>query len=360
MLKPDEIQDLFVKYINGECTEAEKALLESWYLKLDDPAAYVSADHIKKLGKEVFVQLSVNNHSKSKIKTWPRITTLAACTILAVSVWFYTQAPKKKQNNLVVHDAMPGGNHAKLILANGQSINLSSAKTGVNIVANQLRYNDGSTIAANLNGGMQILTTPKGGQYQIILPDSTKVWLNAETSLKFPATFHNSATRFVELSGEAYFEVAKDRSHPFVVKTQFQTLKVLGTHFNVSAYADENNTVSTLLEGRIKINDAVVVIPGQQAINNRAQIKISDVETDVAVAWKNGEFMFSHEPLESIMRKIARWYDVEVIYQDDRDKDKPFSGTISRFKNASEVLNILALTEHIHFKIEGRRIMVIK
>ena len=203
-----------------------------------------------------------------------------------------------------------------------------------------------------------ILWLPPGQQYEVVLPDGTHVWLNAASSIKFPTAF-TGAVRKVELMGESYFEVAKNRVMPFIVSVNQTEIEVLGTHFNVMGYAEEGSTNTTLLEGSVKIRkggSSKTIIPGQQArVTNN--IQVAEVNTDEVIAWKNGKFSFNDEDIHSIMNQIVRWYDLEVVYMPGVTNQK-FGGEISRYKNVNEILKKLELTQTIHFKQEGRRIIV--
>jgi ferric-dicitrate binding protein FerR (iron transport regulator) len=195
----------------------------------------------------------------------------------------------------------------------------------------------------------------------VTLPDGTQVWLNSASVLKFPTIFKGKR-RVVELDGEAYFAVSKNKKMPFVVHTKDQDIEVLGTHFNVNSYADESATKTTLLEGSVKIvsqANQVMLFPGQQAQTNRnsSSINVMPVRVQDAIAWKNGYFVFNDEKLESIMRRIARWYDVEYQLKDEL-KDLSLLGIIERSKDISSLLKILESTGSVHFKIEGRTIIV--
>lgn len=265
-----------------------------------------------------------------------------------------------------------------LTMADGRSIQLSQDKNGVKINADDLTYNDGTNIHALSAAGTtqqlqseQLLTlsTPRGGQYQLVLPDGTKVWLNAASSIKFPGSFSNLSNRKVELSGEAYFEVTKNTLQPFIVASSKQEVKVLGTHFNVSAYVDETATRTTLLEGAVQVNslaggpysdrNAIIIKPNEQAVCYNDKIDVMPIDAQAEVAWKNGEFVFVSEDIERILRKISRWYDVEVTYK-DKLTHTTFSGSISKFETVSQVLRKIEMTNSIHFKLEGRRIIVMK
>ncbi|MDO7744629.1 MAG: FecR family protein, partial [Pedobacter sp.] len=223
--------------------------------------------------------------------------------------------------------------------------------------------------------------TPRGGEYKVNLPDGTTVWMNAASSLKFPVQF-NGRQRKVNLKGEAYFEVAKVTTKelikgkqvttrlPFIVETEKQDVQVLGTHFNVNAYAEEAITKTTLLEGAVSVSlvstpknlnpETYYLQPGQQANLNGNSIKVMAADIEEAMAWKNGLFMFNGQDLEGIMKQVERWYDVDVVFSDNSLKTQTFKGTISRFKKISQLLEVLESTGSVHFTMEGRRITAMK
>lgn len=262
----------------------------------------------------------------------------------------------------------PGRNQAVLTLADGSTVLLDQAHEG--LVAKQ----GGSQVQKTADGRLRYaaaeatvpallfntVATPRGGQYQLTLPDGSQVWLNAASSLRFPVAF-TGAERRVELTGEAYFEVAKDARHPFKVVARGAEVTVLGTHFNVQAYDDEPALAATLLEGAVRLNlggQQALLRPGQQAQPRPdGTIQVREVDVQHAVAWKNGYFVFNDEPIEAIMRQVARWYDVDVRCQGPL-ANKDFNGRISRYKDAADVLRVLELTGAVHFTTEGRRITV--
>jgi len=269
------------------------------------------------------------------------------------------------------NDVLPGNDKAILQLADGSSIVLDSTGNGkisnqggtaVNkqdgiVLYNSLPMNNAATVAYN------ILRTPKGGQYQLQLPDGSKVWLNAQSSLRFPTAFTGNE-RVVELTGEAYFEVAKNKEKPFKVITPREgQVEVLGTHFNINAYADEEVMKTTLLEGKVKLTaldngESALLNPGEQSSLSQSShlSQPIPVQTEEVVAWKNGLFRFEDASIASIMRQIARWYDVEIVYEGKIDKE--FIGTIPRQVPVSTVLKILESTGWVHFTIEGKKITV--
>jgi transmembrane sensor len=268
------------------------------------------------------------------------------------------------------NDVMPGGNHAVLTLANGAHIILDSVGKGnlgvqggsqvIKINAGSLTYktmaNDATTVYYNS------IATPAGGQYQVMLADGTQVWLNALSSLKFPTSFHGT-NRTVEVTGEAYFEVAKDVSKPFIVHVNGAAVEVFGTHFNVMAYNNESALETTLLEGSIKFrkgNKTLLLKPGQQSklLPDAGIELVNDVNTEQVVAWKNGMQSFNSAGIRTIMRQVERWYDIQVEYKGDITTRK-FSGDIPREAKLSELLNLFKVNK-IHFDIDaGHKKMIV-
>ena len=296
------------------------------------------------------------------------------------------------------NDVLPGNDRAILQLADGSTIILDSIQNGkiadqgsaaINKQDGIVMYNSGQKNSSNIRvtqgtGAAFIayntLRTPKGGQYQLQLPDGSKVWLNAQSSLRFPATFTGNE-RLVELTGEAYFEVEKDPNKPFRVNILSSTggskgdrpggiVEVLGTHFNINAYDDEEVIKTTLLEGKVKMSaipdksglagnpQSAILSPGEQVSLSQSShlSQPIPVQTEEVTAWKNGLFRFQDASIESIMRQIARWYDVDIVYE--RKIDNQFIGTIPRQVPVSTVLKILESTGWVHFKIEGKKITV--
>ena len=392
MTKKEEFLKLIDAVNNQTATPQQKAELKEYLVDADqNEVSYISSlspDRVDELemsmrsGINQRIMERENEEETLSIPLYKKYGTYAAAAavLIALSVGLYLFKPEKQKRFegtgvKVTHDLSPGGNKAILTLSNGAVISLTDAangkiasQTGATInkaKAGQLVYTDNGVLAAA--DEYNSIATPKGGQYQIILPDGTRVWLNAASALKYPVAF-TGTSRKVELTGEAYFEVAKNKAKPFIIHTAKQEVTVLGTHFNINAYADEPNTRTSLLEGSVKVaklNDAasVMIKPGQAALvgdpGSASRIQIASIDPDEAVAWKNGYFMFDSENLESILRKVARWYDVDITWQSRNSAQKEFSGTISKYSNASQVLKKLELTEAVHFKIEGRKIIVL-
>ncbi|NLR79405.1 FecR family protein [Chitinophaga eiseniae] len=271
-------------------------------------------------------------------------------------------------NQVAKADILPGSNKAILTLTDGSHIELDSAARGTLTqqgAASVTKLNNGQLAyqISNHTGADAVyntVTTPRGGQYQIVLPDGTRVWLNAASSLHFPTSF-TGKERMVEVTGEAYFEVARKENQPFKVVTQGMEVKVLGTHFNVNAYADEAASSTVLLEGKVIVSyrgKNVLMNPGQQALV-KEDIRImphADIET--LMAWKEGKFSYNNMGLETIMRQIARWYDVDIIFE-DKIADS-YSMEISRNVPLSKLLQFMEISGGVHFVINGRKVIVRK
>jgi len=267
---------------------------------------------------------------------------------------------------------LPGTTGATLTLANGKKIQLSNAITGK--IANQgglsinktrqgqLSYQSNTTIKNQGSlSDINKLSTANGQTYMLVLPDGSKVWLNASSSISYSPASIAQGKRMVKLDGEGYFEIAKDRKHPFVVETRSQNVQVLGTHFNVNAYSDEPAVTTTLLEGSVRLTvgkNTKMLVPGQQGKTLSGQIDISDADVDAVVDWKNGDFSLEHLNFKSAMRKIARWYNVEVIYEASVPDNIESGGWIARDRPLTSVLNAIQSSGLVKFKIDGRKIYV--
>ncbi|WP_025142518.1 FecR family protein [Pedobacter jeongneungensis] len=376
-MEEEKFRQILDRYIAGEATPEEEAWLESAYINWNSKEQNTYSESFLKAGKDQIWE-TVSKHTKPSRKIskllFPLLSAAALIIISMVGIVIYKQNQRKTDltNIPAFKDIKPGKDRAVLVLANGTKINLDEInsghladQTGVSIsktADGQIVY----TVPAQENEAAEMqyntIVTPAGGQYQVNLPDGTKVWLNASSSLTFPTSF--AAERSVTLKGEAYFEVSKisagGKRIPFYVESTNQKIEVLGTHFNVNAYADESSTKTTLLEGSVQINGKVLLKPGEQSRLQGESIKVTVVNAEDYIDWKNGDFILEHNDFRSVMRKIARWYDVEVIYGDDAPKKLNLGGWISRSKNISSVLQLMEQTGKVHFKIEGRRITVTK
>ncbi|RAJ37179.1 FecR family protein [Pedobacter cryoconitis] len=380
----EKLAQLAAKWRKGTITAEEKAQFNSWYNSFDDTELILKEeDNRAALGKKINEKIKDKLLLPKRRNTGLIYSVLAAATLILISGTLVylslntSLSPRKKVARQIAADIKPGGNKATLTLANGRKISLTDSSNGeiaeqsgiaiTKTADGQLVYtikNSSAAASANQTTEFNTIETPVGGQYQINLPDGTKVWLNAASSLKYPAQFA-AHQRKVELTGEGYFEVSKDKKRPFTVVTGKQEVQVLGTHFNVNAYPEEKATKTTLLEGIVKVSnassqehgDSKLLRPGEQSTLTQASFQVEKVDIENAVAWKNGYFTFADEDLEVSMRKLSRWYNVEISYSGKFDTIS-FGGAISRSKSLAEVLQILELTRKIKFKIEGRRIIL--
>ena len=358
-----------------EATEKARTLLqaiafkESWPVGERVEGSLAEAlNTINEAGKKAPVY-----QMQARVKPLYKWVAAAILVLVAGSLWIYNREPSKVSDDTAIttkpQDIAPGGDKAILTLGNGTKVVLDTADNGaitrqgnVTVIKlnGQLAYNKEGGVATEVL--YNTITTPRGGQYQIVLADGSKVWLNAESSLRFPTAFVGKQ-RKVELTGEGYFEVAHNEQQPFVVQRGDAEVQVLGTHFNVNGYTDEPSLKVTLLQGRVmvkKSDQLVYLNPGQQAVAQDGQqnIKVDyDVDTEEVTAWKNGLFVFNNTPLETIMKQLERWYDVEVVYQGTVPKDR-FNGSISRDNNLSEVLKVLEYS-NIKFSVQGKVITVL-
>ncbi len=396
MQNREQLTSLYQKFLSGKCTDAELNLLFQHFKisSLEDLNDLIrreldSADDPSEATFEEFTRLSkvhdkiragidsgTGEQSSARLYTRNWYSLMAAAAVLifiSLGIMLYSQKgegqPKQLIKAEVVQDVLPGGNKAFLTLANGTKLSLTDAndgelakQAGISIIKTedgQLVYNiSGAGKAENAAPLFNTIETPRGGQYQINLPDGSRIWLNAASSLRYPVVFAGNE-RQVELRGEAYFEIAENKARPFKVISNNQVVEVLGTHFNINSYADEGSVKTTLLEGSVKIrsgNKSVMLRPGQQASVNTA-IVVTEADVYESVAWKNGKTQFSNADIKTIMRMLSRWYDVEVEYQGEMI-GTGFGGSVSRSKNISEILKLLELTGDVHFKIEGRRVTV--
>ncbi|ALL06192.1 hypothetical protein AQ505_12245 [Pedobacter sp. PACM 27299] len=373
---------LIDRYLANESSPAEIRLLEEYYERMDRKGAAKNFQEPDGIALKAAIMQSIKqepvNEHHPKV-SYTRFWLGAAASILVIIgiARFINHRPDPTANQLNIPEVAcskvitPGGNKARLTLSDGSILDLDHIADGV--VAKQAgltikKDRDGQLIYVVAAGNQEpdngqihyhTIETPIGGQYQVRLPDGTAVWLNASSSLKYPAQF-TGTERKVMLSGEAYFEVSKMKDKPFKVVTDREIVEVYGTHFNVNAYEDERVTRTTLLEGSVKVshgNYSALLKPGQQCGMENGAFQIKTVKLKGIVDWKNGYFLFKEDKIYEIMRKLSRWYNIDPEYIGKLD-DLNFSGKISRTKNLNEVLKVLALTGDVKFKVEGRRVTV--
>jgi len=377
----ERLQELASKWLNKTITADEKKEFAAWYNSDQDhdvkiPPEFAENEEILEdriLYKITGIIKPKNNRIPPNI--W---LSIAASLLLLIgfSAYYFIRDRNIKTNQVTTlnknnGDIKPGSNKAILTLANGSTINLSDVKNGV-------LTNQGKTLLKKNNEGQityqgsaktedqsliyNTITVPKGGQFQIALSDSTKVWLNSASSVTFPVAF-SKTERKITVSGEVYLEVAKNKHLPFRVVAGKQVIEVLGTHFNINAYTDESAIITTLVEGSVKVTangNIAILKPNQQSSvsnNDTQEIRVTTADEENALAWKNGVFQFDNTEMPTIMREISRWYDVQIKYEGQYPQ-RNFTGSISRNVNLSELLNMLKYTG-VDFKTQGHTITVI-
>lgn len=370
-----------LEYLESSDTGELKALLEEDYSRRPLPGQQLdpvlSEEMLHRLHQNIDVDVPA---SRSRLVRLRRMS-LAAASIIGLLVigtmWLRNkeqqqtakiQPVRTQGSSAAAEDVRPGGNKALLKLADGSTIALGDAKNGT--LAQQgstsIHKSDGRiAYEAGKDPSEEVLfntiVTPRGGQYEVELPDGSKVWLNAASSIKFPTVFKGKDRR-VEITGEAYFEVVHQPNKPFFVKVGSSEVQVLGTDFDIMAYMEETSVRTTLLQGSVRFvngNNASLLVPGQQSrLTREGRLKVDDkVNIDEAIAWKNGLFHFENADIGSVMRQLSRWYDVDVSYK-DRLTTNLFYADIPRTTNLSDALKALALTGKVHFEIKGKNILV--
>ena len=390
---PQHILPLIEKYLAGAATEDEKAAVNHWYQSYQDADVEIFTSEVNskeqtelRIKERLLASIREykNETGKGMNKWWLRYA--AAILLFGTAIYFFIGYKNDKKQDTVIaktqvdktEKIVPGGNKALLTLADGSTIILDSAANGLLSQQGGIKVQklNNGLLAYSINGKLvtendqafyNTITTPRGGQYQVTLSDGTKVWLNAASSIHFPVVFTGSE-RKVEITGEAYFEVAKNKAMPFKVTAGSSEVEVLGTHFNINSYTDEPSIKTTLLEGMVKVTVPVLgasqpaefLQPGQQAaINKQGRISvIKNADLEEAVAWKNGRFQFKSADLKSILRQISRWYDADIEYKGNVDMH--FSGQLPRNDNVNKVFEKLALTGEVNFMVEGKKIIVSK
>lgn len=384
MIDP-RLKYLYNQYLNDQCSPAEleelkqllrqaeneeglKAVMEDAWYEIDEAGLQaMPAERAESIFKKA-------SKKKNNNRWWMRA---AAAVIILLSGWSIGAYVQKKQStsqfansNITAQRIEPGSNKATLQLANGKQIILNDIPTGKDVQVAGMKII--KTAAGKViyqvdqhesSEAINTITTPRGGEHEIVLADGSKVWLNASSSLRFPVAF-NKNNRTVELNGEAYFEIAKDASKPFSVNANGTTIAVLGTSFNINAYNDNPTVTATLLDGSVKFKKAgkeVLLTPGQQGIvfNNGSDIKVAAADIEKVMGWKNGYFVFRDENIAEIMKQVSRWYNVDIEFDGDLS-DREFGGTVSRYKNITELLDNMQLTKTIHYKIDGKKVIIMK
>ena len=369
-----EAEDLLSKYEQGRCNAEELAWIETWYIQLNEDKELKLSPAALNLSM-LRMMRALPIQQTHTVPLWKKVTVAASILLVATLGYYFSRQKtslKDKTSNKVANAVIkPGGNSAVLILADGRRINLEETaqgklaeEAGVTIIkkaSGEIIYNmKGTKDVAVAQNSYHTIATPRGGTYQVLLEDGSKIWLNAASSIKFPTSFA-AAERIVELKGEAYFEIAKNPMRPFTVKVEGQSIQVLGTKFNVNSYTDEAKLATTLLEGSIKLTNQkenVILKSGEQALSTIGKkIELNEVEAADFLAWKNGMFSFHRADLQTVLRQFERWYNIDVKFE----KDVPetfFTGKIYRNLNLDDALNNLTFLG-VRFKIENRNVTVL-
>ncbi|WP_448700662.1 FecR family protein [Mucilaginibacter sp. AW1-3] len=398
-----QLKEIFNRYLANRCSEAEVMALIAYfntdneiYLReliiheLESPEHEPNDEYLNVLAETVLerIRYQISNNAaivetadisipeRQQRRIWPRIAVAASLLFALSTIAYYALQHKTTvQSHFVArhlppHDIAPGGNKAVLTLSSGKQINLSNAQNGqlakeANVVISKtadgkLVYKTARQNNPVTENAYNTLKTPRGGKYDLTLADGTRVWLNAASSITYPSVF-NGREREVTITGEAYFEVAHNVAKPFRVRVAGQIIEDLGTHFNINAYADEPVIKATLLEGSIRVSNAtgnITLQPGQQAVvqSNQTIVLDPDADTEEAIAWHQGLFKFQDASIQTVMRQLSRWYDVDVSYEGNIPQ-RQFSGKIYRNTSALKVSDILSYKQ-IHFRLEGRKIIV--
>lgn len=386
--------DLAVKYFLGTLSKEEHAVLDeyldrcseeeraSFFWLVDEQRTMGDLKDLYEVSPAPVVDGSLSTRSgevRTLRSSWRWVISSAAVLLLllgGMTIWrMYNNGdkPSKATTVAVAAHILPGGNKARLILTNGQSVTLDSLGMGtvtrqdnvevVKLSDGQIAYHFNNTKDDNpyTNNGYNTLETPVGGQYQVILPDRTKVWLDASSSIRFPTSFKGLDERRVVIKGEAYLEVAKDTDHPFIVTAGGAEVRVLGTHFNVMAFPEEPAMKTTLYEGQVRVTagkESVLIKPGQQALLKEKALSVDrQPDLESAIAWKEGNFVFAGADIRTVMRSLARWYDIRVEYEGGVSP-YTISANVGRNNDISEVLSMLE-SAGFHFKIkEGKTVVV--
>lgn len=385
-MNQQQLLALFKRYESGTCSDEERAFLECWYDQRAETEDWKwESDEERRLVQQfmrsrIEAQLFAPEQPRKlwRIKKIAVAASIFLCFSIAIGLYFNHRIDARTTLSHTEQAVEPGSQVAFLTLADGATIRLDDAQTGTLFDKNgvaikklddgELLYEVDAGIALDERGNIptNTISIPRGGQYQLTLPDGTKVWLNSASTLVYPNAFVGDE-RVVSLTGEAYFEVAKNEHKPFKVKARDTEIQVTGTHFNINAYADEQQVTTTLLEGGVNVlkkDQKVALQPGHQAVSrvNESPISIEAVDTDYALAWLEGDFVFENQDIQTIMKNIARWYNVDVIYESSAPAArKAFGGTYTKSKGIEELLSHLeALTNNtIRFKLTERRVTVI-
>jgi transmembrane sensor len=362
---------LLEKYRNGTLLTDEKMELDDWYARLHFNSTSKAPD-VEEMFRQ-FTELRKGKPARSAVRTMVKVAAAAVLIGVMFGIGMMMLESRKEQPATSITDNLspkseipPGESRALLILDNGSQVELDASAQGVLAKEGSVQVvktKDGAIEYRAAETGVtevryNTVRTPRGGEYMLTLHDGTKVWLNASSSIRFPTRF--AEERIVDMEGEAYFEVAKDKRRPFVVRSGAQDVRVLGTHFNINAFADEGPQKVTLIEGSVEVNETgkhILLRPGEQSFMSGDNFRIEHPDIEQVMAWKSGFFELDNTSLEQTMLKISRWYDVDVVYNGTKYPDAILGGRISRKLPLSKVLTILE-AYGVRASITGRKIII--
>ncbi|MFA9370660.1 MAG: FecR family protein [Labilibaculum antarcticum] len=379
-----KIADLIVKRLEGKLNAEEEQFLEEW--KYAEEKNLVLFHKLSQNPEKQYFKREAKLENANKKDVWNQIQTrvkrdrrfqikqqimkLVAVLVFAISIggFLYTISENAVPDAQVT--ILPGKNQALLVLGGGEKYQLSEKveleEKGMQISnhSNELVYSNGYENANADQITYNTLIIPKGGEYKLTLSDGTKIWLNSNSKLRYPSRF-GTGVRKVQLEGEAFFQVARDVEHPFIVDVTMAEVKVLGTSFNVNAYNDQDEIFTTLVEGKVEVNDdfrgtSQELLPNDQLCFNKLNGKTSKkiVDTRLYTAWKDGRFVFENRSLEDIMIRLSRWYDVDVFFLTNSIKQLKYTGDVARYDDINNILDMIEVTEKVKFTIKDRSVMI--
>ena len=383
-----EVVLLLVKALQHELTVEEEARGRAWREECEENEALyakvMSSDFMKMKTEQrervdavsAYMQVKKCCKKRLRVRKWRCVSVVAASVLLLWGVWFYSGTEFLSSGDVLTEEGaeiIASGSKAELILSDGECVILGkgqldsvwmhegmevhSTEERVSYVGERQCGEDSLSVELQYN----ILRVPRGGEYSVVLGDGTLVCLNSESELRYPVRF-DGEERQVFLRGEGYFEVTKDPDHPFVVEVENARIEVLGTTFNVCSYEEEEQVVTTLVEGMVRLsseNQSVVLIPNEQGIlDKKGHLIKMEVDVFPYVAWQKGLFVFQQQPLERVMQVVSRWYDVEVVFRNEKTKKISFTGNMRRYSNFEQTVRMLEKTGGLIFNIEGRTIYI--
>ena len=381
-----DIHELILSYLREDISVEEMSRLRVWLDENErhqrlleelrdkdvlqrEIGEYVSFDTSRRWGQLKEAMEEPVRKGRSLLKVWGAVAAVVVAFVGGLLYWQMTGSPQPEVKQVAIARIEQGGMRAVLITETGQQVVLQGLKdTCLNITGTEtLNIREDGSLKYSLSALSSMsewhtLRIPKGGEYKIVLDDGTEIWLNSASELKYPAHFVGNERR-VQLTGEAYFQVARNEAAPFIVETRDMDVKVLGTSFNVSVYEDEESCHATLVEGRVEVNDKVngekvVLTPGKQALVRGGEMTVREVNTKLYTLWRLDRFTFASEDMEGVIRKLSRWYNVDFFFANSSMKQKRFTGSLPKYADISQVLKMIEMTTDIKFEIKEHTIMI--